>query len=188
MNHRITIPVACLLALAGCGGSKEGAATATAPTATASSPTAPGAATAAANKSTVAAVREGSGNAAVRVRFLLDKPPVVDQETQVRVDFNSYISGPVTVDVDFAGDQLQLAPEAMKATISLPRSGEDVTHMLAVTPKVVGLSDLKVHLRIAGEEAGAEGGAEATYVIPILADQAGSDKSGPAREANHANP
>jgi hypothetical protein len=70
-------------------------------------------------------------------------------------------------------------------SVSLPRSGEEVSHTLALTPQVAGLSELRVHVKIAGED----GGPEATYVIPILSDKTGlSDKAGPAGEANHANP
>ncbi len=114
---------------------------------------------------------------------------VVGQEGQLRLDFSSYISGAVTVDVKFEGDQIRLQPGAEVASVSLPHSGEEVSQTLALTPLVVGLSELKVHVKIAGEE----GGPEATYVVPILAsrpaDKPGrSDKSGPAGEANHANP
>jgi hypothetical protein len=183
MNYRILIPATCLLVLAGCNGSKDAVTGAPATVATA-----PSEAAGDANQVTVAAVREGSGNAAVRVRFLMDKPLVVGQESQVRIDFSSYISGPVTLDVNFAGNQLQMAPEAMTASISLPRSGEAVTHLLALTPGVAGLSELKVHLKLAGEDGGSGSGAEASYVIPVLADKAGSDKPGPAGKPDNANP
>ena len=174
MKNRLVTPAACLLLIAGCGGAPEGSGSATAP---ATPPPATDAAPV--NKTTVAAVREGSGNAAVRVRFLLETPPVVGKEVPVQLDFSSYISEPITLDVSFAGDQVQISPDAATASISLPRSGEDVRHTLLVTPKVVGLSELKVHAKIAGEA----GGAEATYVIPIL-----SDKTGPAGKANNTNP
>jgi hypothetical protein len=172
MNYRFLIPAACLLVIAGCGGAPESSGSATAPVTPAPAPEA------AVNTTTVAAVREGSGNAAVRVRFLLETPPVVGQEVAVLLDFSSYISVPVTLDVNFAGDQILVKPEAATASISLPRSGEDVRHTLVVTPQVTGLSELKVHAKIAEE-----GGAEATYVIPIL-----SDKTGPARKSDNANP
>ena len=173
MNYRIVIPAACLLMVAGCGGAPEGSGSAAPATPSPTVEAAP------VNKTTVAAVREGSGNAAVRVRFLLEAPPVVGQEVPVQLDFSSYISEPITLDVTFAGDQLQIRPDAATASISLPRSGEDVRHTLNVTPKATGLSELKVHAKIAGDD----GGAEATYVIPIL-----SDKTGPAGKANNANP
>ncbi len=127
----------------------------------------------------MAAVREGAGDAAIKVRFLLEKPLVMGQEGQIRLDFSSYISGAVTVDVKFEGDQIRLPPGAETTSVSLPHSGEDVSHTLTLTPLVAGLSELKLHMKIAGEE----GGPEATYVIPIL-----SDKAGPAGEANHTNP
>ena len=173
MKYRFVIPAACILMIAGCGGAPEGSGTAAAPATPAPAPEA------AVNKTTVAAVREGSGNAAVRVRFLLEKPPVVGQEVPVQLDFSSYISEPITLDVNFAGDQILVKPEAATASISLPRSGEDVRHTLTVTPQAAGLSELKVHAKIAGEE----GGAEAIYVIPIL-----SDKTRPAGKADNASP
>jgi hypothetical protein len=173
MNYRIVIPAACLLMVAGCGGSSGGSGSAAAPAAP------PPGAEATGVVKTTAAVREGSGNAAIRVRFLLESAPVVGQEVPVQLDFSSYISEPVTLDVTFAGEQIDLKPDAAAASISLPRSGEDVRHTLIVTPRVAGLSELRVHAKIAGEE----GGAEATYVIPIL-----SDKTGPAGKANNASP
>jgi hypothetical protein len=171
MKYRFLVPAACLLMLAGCGGAPESSAPA--------APAAPATPAPAASTTTVAAVREGSGNAAVRVRFQLETPPVVGQEVAVQLDFSSYISEPVTLDVSFSGDQVVVKPEAATASISLPRSGEDVRHTLMVTPRAAGLSELKIHAKIAGED----GGAEATYVIPIL-----SDKTGPARKADNANP
>ncbi len=86
MNHRIVIAAACLVVLAGCGDASDKAG--------ATPPPQPTGATAPVNKTTVAAVREGSGNAAVRVRFLLEKPPVVGQEVQLHLDFSSFISEP----------------------------------------------------------------------------------------------
>lgn len=157
MINRNLVAATCLLALAAC--SRE--ASAPPPPGPASGAAAPAAPT-----KTTAAVREGSGNAAVRLRFLIDKPPVVGQEMQLQLDFSSYISGPVTLDVNFEGDQLNLQPGAETTSISLPQSGVDVSHTLVLVPQAAGLSELKVHAKIAGEE----GGAQATYVIPILAD------------------
>jgi hypothetical protein len=179
MNYRTLVAAACLLALLACSRESK----VVAPPAPA--PAAGAAATAAAPTTTVAAVREGGGDAAIKVRFLLDKPMVVGQEGQLRLDFSSYISGAVTVDVKFEGEQIRLQPGAETTSVSLPHSGEEVSHTLALTPQVAGLSELKVHVKIAGED----GGPEATYVIPILTDKTGlSDKAGPAGEANHANP
>jgi hypothetical protein len=176
MNYRILVPAACVLGLMACSReSKE------------VPPPAPAAASVPAPVPTltVAAVREGTGDAAIKVRFLLEKPMVAGQEGQLRLDFSSYISGAVTVDVKFEGDQIRLQPGTEVASVSLPHSGEEVSHGLALTPLVAGLSELKVHVKIAGEE----GGPEATYVVPILADKPGaSDKPGPAGEANHTNP
>ena len=177
MNYRTLVAAACLLALLACSRESKVAAP--------PAPAAGAAATAAPPTTTVAAVREGAGDAAIKVRFLLEKPMVVGQEGQLRLDFSSYISGAVTLDVKFEGEQLRLQPGAEMTSISLPRSGEEVSHTLALTPQVAGLSELRVHLKIAGED----GGPEATYVIPILSDKTGlSDKAGPAGEANHANP
>ena len=178
MNYRILVPAACLLGLMACSReSKEVPPPAPAPAAASVPAPAP--------TVTVAAVREGTGDAAIKVRFLLEKPMVIGQEGQLRLDFSSYISSAVTVDVKFEGDQIRLQPGTEVASVSLPHSGEEVSHTLALTPLVAGLSELKVHVKIAGEE----GGPEATYVVPILADKPGSsDKPGPAGEANHANP
>jgi hypothetical protein len=182
MNIRILVPAACLLVLVACG--REAAVAP--PPAPAAATASTGAATgAAAPVVTVAAVREGTGDAAIKLRFLMEKPMVVGQEGQLRLDFSSYISGAVTVDVKYEGDQIRLQPGTEAASISLPHSSEDVSQTLALTPLVAGLSELKVHVKIAGEE----GGPEASYVIPILSDKPGlSDKTGPAGEANHANP
>jgi hypothetical protein len=179
MNYRSLVPGACLLALVACSReSKVAPAPAPAAGTTAGAP-------ATAPTITVAAVREGTGDAAIKVRFLLEKPMVMGQEGQLRLDFSSYISSAVTVDVKFDGDQIRLQPGTEVASVSLPHSGEEVSHMLTLTPLVAGLSELKVHVKIAGEE----GGPEATYVVPVLADKPGlSDKAGPAGEANHANP
>jgi hypothetical protein len=180
MNNRVLVSAACLLALVAC--SRESTAP---PPAPAASTVAGGSAAAAAPVVTVAAVREGAGDVAVRVRFLLEKPMVVGEESQLRLDFNSYISGAVTVDVKFEGDQIRLPPGTEATSVSLPRSGEDVSHMLTLTPLVAGLSELKIRVKIAGED----GGPEAVYVVPLLAGKPGvSDKAGPAGEANHANP
>jgi hypothetical protein len=164
MNNRILFTATCLLALMACSREPDSAP----PPVPATSGAAAPAAVPASGKTTVAAVREGSGNAAVKVRFLLEKPPIVGQELQLRIDFSSYISQPVTLEVKFSGDQIQLQPDATATTVSLPRSGEDVSHMLALTPQAAGLSELMVFVKIAGEDAGAE----VTYVIPILADVA----------------
>jgi hypothetical protein len=172
MNYRILGAAACLLALVACSREPK-LAPPPAPAAGAAAPAAPAPVT------TVAAVREGTGDAAIKVRFLLDKPMVVGQEGQLRLDFSSYISSAVTVDVRFDGDQIRLQPGTEVASVSLPHSGEEVSHTLALSPLVAGLAELKVHVKIAGEE----GNPEATYVVPIL-----SDKTGPAGEANHANP
>ncbi|MEO8307461.1 MAG: hypothetical protein ABI616_05415 [Pseudomonadota bacterium] len=187
MNTRMLLSAVCLLVLAACSREPKVAPPAAPGASTATG--APGAAPAA-PVNTVAAVREGPGDAAIKVRFLLEKPMVVGQEGQLRLDFSSYISGAVTVDVKFDGDQIRLQPGAEVTSVSLPHSGEEVSHTLTLTP-LVGLSELKVHVTIAGEE----GGPEATYVVPVLADKPGvagkptlSDKAGPAGEANHANP
>ncbi len=172
-NTRILVSAACLLGLLACSRESQ-----VAPAPAAGAAATPGAAVAAPTN-TVAAVREGNGDAAIKLRFLLEKPMVVGQEGQLRLDYSSYISGAVTVDVKYEGDQIRLQPGAEVASVSLPHSGEEVSQTLALTPQVAGLSELKVHLKIAGEE----GGPEATYIIPIL-----SDKTGPAREPNHANP
>jgi hypothetical protein len=179
MNYRILVSVACMMALVACSRESKDVP----PPAPAAGNTVASGAVAAPN--TVAAVREGTGDAAIKVRFLLEKPMVVGQEGQLRLDFSSRISGAVTLDVKFEGDQIRLQPGSELTSVSLPHSGEDVSQTLALTPLVAGLSELKVHLKIAGED----GGPEATYVIPILSDKLGrSDKPGPAGEANHANP
>jgi hypothetical protein len=182
MNYRILVSTACLLALVACSRESK----VVPPPAPAAGTATTGAATGTPLPvTTVAAVREGTGDAAIKVRFLLENPMVVGQEGQLRLDFSSYISGAVTVDVKFEGNQLKLQPGTEVTSVSLPHSGEDVSQTLAVTPLVVGLSELKIHLKIAGED----GGPEATFVVPILADKTGpSDKAGPAGEANHANP
>ena len=131
MNYRILVPVACLLGLMACSReSKE------------VQPAAPAAATVAAPAPllTVAAVREGTGDAAIKVRFVLEKPLVAGQEGQLRLDFSSYISGAVSVDVKFEGDQIRLQPGTEVTSVSLPHSGEEVSQTLALTPLVVGLS------------------------------------------------
>jgi hypothetical protein len=180
MNYRTLVAAACLLALLAC--SRESKVAAPPAPAAGAAATAPAAA---APTTTVAAVREGAGDAAIKVRFLVEKPMVVGQEGQLRLDFSSYISGAVTLDVKFEGEQIRLQPGSEMTSVSLPRSGEEVSHTLALTPQVAGLSELRVHVKIAGED----GGPEATYVIPILSDKTGlSDKAGPAGEANHANP
>jgi hypothetical protein len=182
MNNRILVSAACMLALVACSRESK----VVPPPAPAAGTAAKGVATGApVPVITVAAAREGTGDAAIKLRFLLEKPMVVGQEAQLRLDFSSYISGAVTVDVKFEGDQVRLQPGTEASSVSLPRSGEEVSQTLALTPLAVGLSVLKVHLKIAGEN----GGPEATYVIPILADKTGpSDKTGPAGEANHPNP
>jgi hypothetical protein len=181
MNIRILVAAACLPMLVAC--SREAAVVPPPAPAAATAPS--GAPAGAAPVVTVAAVREGTGDAAIKLRFLLEKPMVVGQEGQLRLDFSSYISGAVTVDVKYEGDQIRLQPGTEAASVSLPHSGEDVSQTLALTPLAVGLSELKVHVKITGED----GGPEASYVIPILADKTGpSDKAGPAGEANHANP
>jgi hypothetical protein len=174
MNYRTMGAAACLLALVACSRESR-VAPPPAPAASAAAPDAP----ATAPVATVAAVREGTGDAAIKVRFLLDKPMMVGQEGQLRLDFSSYISSAVTVDVRYDGDQIRLQPGTEVASVPLPHSGEEVSQTLALTPLVAGLSELRVHVKIAGEE----GNPEATYVVPIL-----SDKAGPAGEANHANP
>ena len=136
-----------------------------------------------ANKATVAAVREGSGNARSGCGSCWTSHRWSTRKRRCRSTSRLYFRP------GDAGRGFRRGPAAAGAgshdrddfTAAL---GEDVTHMLALTPKAAGLSDLKVHLRIAGDD----GGAEAIYVIPILADKAGSDKSDPAPKADNANP
>ncbi len=80
MNYRILVAAACLLGLMACSRESKEA-----------SPPAPTVAKAPAPAPTltVAAAREGTGDAAIKVRFLLEKPLVVGQEGQLRIDFSS---------------------------------------------------------------------------------------------------
>ena len=171
MNNRIVTPAACLLMVAGCGG---------APKVQDRPP----------QQRPRRRLMQRRSTRPPWLQFVRDRamPPCasgscwkrrrVGKEVPVQLDFSSYISEPITLDVRFAGDQVQIRPDARPPAFVAPFRRERPPHV-EVTPKVIGLSELKVHAKIAGED----GGAEATYVIPIL-----SDKTGPAGKANNTNP
>jgi hypothetical protein len=171
----------CVVALLAAGCSKDSATDKAAPVAAATTAAAP-------VEDTVAAVLQSKDKPELLLRYKWRSAPTVGETTTLELDVSATSLGGV-YSLEASGTNLELGDSA-PVNLVVPDAGKSVRHALALTPKVLGWTELAVRLKSASSDA-----AEIRYSIPALIvthtdapTGKASDKSDPASKANNAKP
>jgi hypothetical protein len=122
----------------------------------------------AATGDSVAAVALGALKVPVEMRFMIAERPVVGQKLTVTLTLKSTEPN-ADLQLSAQGKDLTVEPGSASTLLAFKQAGEEITHVVELTPQVAGLTELEVHIK----PADAELRVESVFAIPLLAQKAG---------------